>query len=156
MIFVFIPLVLWDQSFTASKFKFIFELGGNEQTVLLFQWIAALTIIIAVILIFSLYIKDEYRYLDVKNIFILCVGSYTLLSFLLTGITVHPIEQYLYLVNIAVILLVASRLQGEYSIKVDRPAFWVTTALSVVVILALLSMLALQLNVKPMEDVGRF
>lgn len=157
LIFAFIPLVLFDQSFTAaSKFKYIFELGGNEQTVLLFQWIAALTIIIIAILIFSRYIKEEYHYLDVRNIFILCVGSYTLLSFLLTGITVHPIEQYLYLVNIAVILLVASRLQGEYSIKVDRPAFWVTTALSLVVILALLSMLALQLNVKPMEDVGRF
>lgn len=109
LLFVFIPFVVWDQSFPAVKLDFITEMGGSEQTIVLFQWLAALIIAIAAVPVFTRYTKTESDYVDVRNVFLLSLGSYTLLSFLRTGITVHPLEQYLYLVNILVVLWVAPR-----------------------------------------------
>jgi hypothetical protein len=156
LVFLFVPIIILDQSFVASKMKVVLESGGDGSTITLFQWIATLTVLITAMIIFVRYVRESYSYQDVRNIFILCLGSYILLSFLLTGILVHPVEQYLYIVNMIVILLLSSRLEGNYEVRIERPSQWITTALSVVIILALLSMLALQLNVKPMVDVGRF
>jgi hypothetical protein len=153
---VFIPLVLWSQSFTASKFKFVFDSGGNEQTILLFQWIGIVTILVMGLVLLINFVKTEYNYRDVRNIFLFYLGSYILLSFLLTGIYSHPIEQYLYLINVVVILVVASKLQETNSLRDERPAHWIAASLCLVVVIALLAVIALQLNNKPMQDVGRF
>jgi hypothetical protein len=156
LVFLFVPIIILDQSFVATKMEFVLESGGNESTITLFQWIAALTVLISALIIFFRYVRESYNYQDVRNIFVLCLGSYILLSFLLTGIVVHPVEQYLYIVNMIVILLLSSRLEGNYEVRIERNSNWITAALSVVIILALLSLLALELNVKPMGDVGRF
>ena len=155
LLVVLIPLVVWDQSFVTDKFKFIFDLGGNAGTVMLFQWIAVLTIVVVAVIVLTRCIKDVYSYADIRNLFVLYLGSYTLLSFLLTGILIHPIEQYLYLVNMAIILFAASRFQGEYQLKTERPVIWITTALSLMAIIALLALVALEFNPKPL-NVGRF
>jgi len=109
LLFAFIPFVVWDQSFPASKLDFILEMGGSEQTILLFQWLAALIIAIAAVPVFALYNKTIFNYVDARNVFLLSLGSYILLSFLRTGISVHPLEQYLYVVNILLVLWVAPR-----------------------------------------------
>lgn len=109
LLFAFIPFVVWDQSFPAGKLDFILEMGGGEQTVLLFRGLAALIIVIAVVPLFTLYNKTEFDYKDVRNVLLLSLGSFTLLSFLRTGIIVHPLEQYLYVVNILIVLWVAPR-----------------------------------------------
>jgi hypothetical protein len=102
------------------------------------------------------YVKDEYNYQDIKNIFLFYLGSYILLSFLLTGIYSHPIEQYLYLINVVVILVVASKLRETNSLRNERPVHWVAASLCLFAVIALLAVIALQLNNKPMQDVGRF
>lgn len=156
LLIVFIPLILWSQSFVASKFKFILDLGGSEQTILLFQWIGMITILISVLIVFFRFIKDKYGYDDIRNIFLLFIGSYTFLSFLLTGIYTHPIEQYLYIVNIVVILIVASRLQATSLIRDERPMVWLAATICIVVVLSMLTLVAIQFNTKPMVNVGRF
>jgi hypothetical protein len=156
LLVVFIPLVLWSQSFTASKFKFVFDSGGSEQTILLFQWIGIITIVLMALVVLVKYVNVEFNYSDMKNIFLFYLGSYILLSFLLTGIYSHPIEQYLYLINVVVVLVVASKLQATTSIRNERPVQWVAVSLCLVAVIALLAVIALQLNNKPMQEVGRF
>ena len=119
LLFVFIPFVVWDQSFSAIKLDFILEMGGSEQTVLLFQWLSALVIVIAVVLVFTLYNKTEFGYKDLRNVLLLSLVSYTSLSFLRTGIIVHPLEQYLYVVNILVVLWVAPRVGVTVPLRSD-------------------------------------
>jgi hypothetical protein len=64
------------------------------------------------------------------------------LSFLLTGIFTHPIEQYLYLVNIAIILMLLPRLQHSFEPKADSPRKWVAILLSAILILSVLAAIA--------------
>jgi hypothetical protein len=76
-----------------------------------------------------------YSHTDVKFIFILYLGLYTFLSFLLTGIYTHPIEQYLYLVNIIVIILILPSLKDSFDLKEESLGKWlVTTFLSFLII----------------------
>ncbi len=156
LLVVFIPLVLWSQSFVASKFKFILDLGGNEQTILAFQWIGIVTIVISAFVILRNYLKIEFNYVDSRNVFLIYIGSYILLSFLLTGIYAHPIEQYLYLANVAVVLIVAPGLKETNLIKEERPITMFAVMALLIIVIALLAWLAFQFNSKPMPDVGRF
>jgi hypothetical protein len=102
---VFIPLVLWDQSFVTEKMDQILTWGGTTETVFWFQVVAFVAIALGAVIIITKFYRAQQDFSSVKSIFMIYLGLYTFLSFLLTGITVHPIEQYLYLVNIAVLLL---------------------------------------------------
>ena len=114
LIAVFIPFVLWDQSFVTEKLDFILKKGGTSETVFIFQILAALSIALYVIMMLSRYFRSSYTFSDVRSIFLISLGVYTFLSFLLTGIYVHPIEQYLYLVNIAVILFLVPSISDNF------------------------------------------
>lgn len=156
LLVVFIPLVLWSQSFTANKFKFVLDLGGDEQTILIFQWIGIVTIAALAIVILKYYLKKEFRYVDSRNVFLMYMGSYILLSFLLTGIYIHPIEQYLYLVNVLVVIAMAPQLKESNLVRDERPATWLAVLTLLIAIIAMLAFMALEFNTKPMPEVGRF
>jgi hypothetical protein len=135
LIAVFIPFVLWDQSFVTEKLDFIIKEGGTSETVFIFQILAALSIALYVIMMLSRYFRSSYTFSDVRSIFLISLGVYTFLSFLLTGIYVHPIEQYLYLVNIAVILFLVPSISDNFEL-VDEPPWrsLVACVLSIVLI----------------------
>jgi hypothetical protein len=140
----FIPFVLWDQSFVAEKLVFLIELGGAANTIFLFQMLALTSIILCAIIIMAKYYRPKYNAAAVRTIFVLYLGVYTFLSFLLTGIYVHPIEQYLYLVNIAIILFVLPSLQNAFEIKEESPKKWAVASVCSVVIVALFAIIAIQ------------
>jgi hypothetical protein len=78
------------------------------------------------------------------------------LSFLLTGIYVHPIEQYLYLVNIAVILFISPALQNSFEVKAESPGKWaITTVFSMLLIVAF-AIIAIQSHGEPGGSQIRF
>lgn len=141
---VFIPFVLWDNSFVADKLDFILELGGDDGTIFNVQLIAIASILIFILVAFLKYYRALYSYTSVKTIFILYLGVYTFLSFLLTGIYTHPIEQYLYLVNIAVILVALPHLKDNFELDEERPQKWIVTGVLVVVVIAVLAIIAIQ------------
>jgi hypothetical protein len=143
LLFVFIPFVLWDNSFVAGKLKFILELGGDDSIVFAFQVIAFISIVVAALIVFTRYYQSVYSYASVKTIFILYLGVYIFLSFLLTGIYTHPIEQYLYLVNIVVILIALPSLKDTFELREERPEKWLLTLGVLVVIIALLAFIAI-------------
>src|SRR5690606_40167982 len=49
LLFAFIPFVVWDQSFPASKLDFLLEMGGSVRTTWLFEWLAELIIATAAV-----------------------------------------------------------------------------------------------------------
>ncbi len=143
LLVVFIPFVLWDNSFVAEKLTFLLELGGDEGTILTFQLIAAVSVAAYVLIIFLKYYKTLYSYTSVRSIFIFCLGLFTFLSFLLTGIYSHPIEQYLYLVNLAVILVALPYLKSNFEFHEGRPLKWLLIFVVMVVFIALLALIAI-------------
>jgi hypothetical protein len=143
-VFVLIPIVLWDQSFVTEKLDFILKLGGTEWTIFWFQIISLLVIIAAAVIILTKYNRSHYDFYSVKSIFTIYLGVYTFLSFLLTGIGMHPIEQYLYLVNIAIILIVLPSLQDNFISTEDSPITWIAATACFVLLIAILSMTAIQ------------
>jgi hypothetical protein len=142
LLVVFIPFVLWKESFIAEKLDFILELGGNESTVLSFQIISFATIVLAAAFLIKYYYRMSYDYQAVRTIFLVYLGSYIFLSFLLTGIFTHPIEQYLYLVNITVVLFLLPSINDTFEIKQEQPKKWLLGFGVVMVVLAVLAVIA--------------
>jgi hypothetical protein len=107
------------------------------------QAIALISIVLCTVIIFTKYYQASYDFTSVKIIFVLYMGLYTILSFLLTGIYTHPIEQYLYLVNIAVILFVLPSLKDNFDVREELPGKWLITALFSLLIIAGLALIAI-------------
>ena len=140
---VFIPFVLWDQSFSAEKLKFLLELGGSESTVFLFQLLAIIAIIVCVVVVIIRYYQSTFTYADVKSIFLLYLGVYMFLSFLLTGIYVHPIEQYLYIVNVAIILLLLPSVRDNFEVREESPRRWLIASVGSILLIVLFAIAAI-------------
>ena len=139
----FIPFVLWDQSFENEKLNFIFKEGGTSETVLVFQILAAIAIALFTVILLARYFRSRYTYSDVRSIFIISMGVYIFLSFLLTGIYAHPIEQYLYLVNIVVILFLLPSINKNFEIVEESPRSWLTASVISVLIIAVFALIAI-------------
>lgn len=143
VLLVFVPFVLWDNSFVAGKLKFILESGGNDTTIFAFQVIAFVSIVLGAVIVFTKYYQALYTYKSVRAIFILYMVLYIFLSFLLTGIYTHPIEQYLYLLNLGIILFMLPRLKDNFEIRNERPQKWLAVFLLLMVIISLLAVVAI-------------
>lgn len=146
---LFIPFVVWDQSFVVRRFDFILDQGGSPATVFAFQ----LTAIVAVLLVsgWALYrnysggrgnTDDDARAMA-KQFFVVFTFLYIFLSFLITGVRVHPVEQYLYVVNLLVILALIPRAEGRLVVSEQRPKVWLKVAIMCVAALALLAWIAI-------------
>ena len=136
--------MLWDNSFVTEKLDFIIKLGGTSDTIVWFQAISLAAIVFAALIIVTKFNRSLYDFSAVKSIFIIYLGLYTFLSFLLTGIMVHPIEQYLYLVNIAVILFVLPSLRDNFAYTIEFPRRWIGAAVACVLVIAMLAIVAIQ------------
>jgi hypothetical protein len=143
LLLVFIPFVLWQQSFINKTIDFLIELGGNENTKLSFRIISFVTIAAVAAFMFLRFYKASYTYQWVRTIFFFYIGSYTFLSFLATGILSHPIEQYLYLVNIAAILFLLPSVNNTFAVRQEQPKRWLAGFGIAMVILAALAMIAI-------------
>ena len=143
LLLVFIPFVLWQQSFINKTLDFLIELGGNENTKLSFRIISFVTIVAVAAFMFLRFYKASYTYQSVRTIFFFYIGSYTFLSFLATGILNHPIEQYLYLVNIAAILFLLPSVNNTFAVQQEQPKKWLAGFGIAMVILAALAMIAI-------------
>jgi len=146
---LFIPFVVWEQSFVTDKLAFLLDKGGSSSTIFFFKLIAIVAVLIvairALVLNYSAKPADFSRrpYAHVKEFFILYTALYIFLSFLVTGIWTHPPEQYLYIANLVVILYLVSGVPQTFSIREHKPQAWLfVTGVSVVVI-ALLAFVAI-------------
>lgn len=143
MITVFIPLLVLSQSFVTEKLSFLLKIGGSENTVFAFQVLALVSAMILILIVLLKFYRNRYTQSEIKWFFVLYLGLYTFLSFLLTGIYVHPVEQYLYLVNITAILLLLPSLKNTFEFQSDRPGVWTTILAVLVGLMALLAVIAI-------------
>lgn len=145
---LFIPFVVWDQSFVIRRFDFILDNGGSTTTVFVFQLMAILAILaVSGWVLYRNYVSARDAGHDersmVKQFFVLLTVLYIFLSFLITGVTVHPLEQYLYLVNFIVILILISRAEGRFMITEQRAQLWLKYAIVCISVLAVLALIAI-------------
>lgn len=143
---LFIPFVVWDQSFVTDRFKFIIDQGGAGSTVFFFKVIA----IVAILLVAALTlirnsstreVGESHR--SVRLFFILYTGLYIFLSFLVTGVFVHPPEQYLYVLNFLVILFLISGTDGSINVYDYQPRRFFIAGLISIAVIAVLALVAI-------------
>lgn len=145
---VFIPFVVWDQSFVTDRLDFVLKSGGALSTIFTIKLIALVAMIAVAVLILTWnYSAAKERAGEtneglVKRFFILYAGLYIFLSFLITGIYTHPPEQYLYVINLVVILILISRAAGGFEVYENRPQAWIRFAVLVVLAIAVLATIA--------------
>ncbi|MDQ2655864.1 MAG: hypothetical protein M3Y60_00475 [Bacteroidota bacterium] len=143
---LFVPFVVWEQSFVTSRFDFIIAAGGTDSTIFLFKLIAigAILLVAGIVLLRS-YSPDWENdpYPVVKLFFILYAGLYIFLSFLVTGIFVHPVEQYLYVINFIAILFLLTKADGSFSVYEFKAGRWATVAVISVALIAVLALVAI-------------
>jgi len=145
---LFIPFVVWEQSFVTDRFDFIMKGGGSASTIFYFKAIALLAILaLSARMLFWNYspaaTQRQGVYAGVKEFFILYTLLYIFLSFLVTGVFVHPIEQYLYLLNFGVIVFLFSRTRGDFSVNEYNAGRWAAIALISVAVIAILALIAI-------------
>ena len=144
-----IPFVVWDQSFVVRRFNFILESGGSPDTILAFQLLAILFIVIlAGWILYRNYDAGKRSEIDgsravVREFFILYSSLYIFLSFLITGVVVHPPEQYLYVLNLLLILVLISKASGSFLVSEDKPRIWLRVAMIAIVAIALMALVAI-------------
>lgn len=143
---LFIPFVVWDQSFVTDRLKFITEEGGADSTIFYVKLIA----IAAILLLTALTLRRNYtiredpeHYRSVRIFFILYTGLYIFLSFLITGVFVHPVEQYLYVLNFLVILYLIPGINGSIPVHEYQPRRWIVAAMISIALIAVLAVVAI-------------
>lgn len=143
---LFVPFVVWDQSFVTDRFDFITEAGESPALIFLFKAVAivAILLVTARILYQNFATKGDIGRSVVGESFVLYTALYIFLSFLVTGVLVHPLEQYLYVLNfVVIILLVSAKRETVIEARDNTPATWVKVSLVCVAIIAALAVIAI-------------
>jgi hypothetical protein len=147
---ILVPFIVWDQTFVNDRFEFIIESGGNNATIFVIKCIAIAAIILVALVVMMQNLQPnrsvpmDINARGVRSFFILYTLLYMLLSFLVTGLYTHPLEQYLYLVNFAVILLLLPAVDGGFQVRKSRPAQWAALSLVLIGAIAFFAFIAIQ------------
>jgi hypothetical protein len=144
---LFIPFVVWEQSFVTERFEFVVDNGGSAATIFYIKLVA----IISILLFFWFALTRNYSspkaivetYPGIRQFFILYTALYIFLSFLVTGLFVHPPEQYLYIINLLLILFLISRAKESFEVEANRPRTWLTVTVTFILIVAILAFIAI-------------
>jgi hypothetical protein len=148
---IFIPFVVWQQSFVTDRFDFLLEAGQPVTTIFYFKLAGILSIgLMATLALYGYFrsIKNKTLANDsrvVKNLFILYTGVFLFLSFLVTGFYRHPPEQYLYILNVIAVLLLMPRLHDPFETKNPGAKTW--SALTGILIMALVLLAAIAISI---------
>ncbi|MCG8308402.1 MAG: hypothetical protein MI975_13495 [Cytophagales bacterium] len=157
LVVLFFPFVVWDQSFSLENLQKTYEKLVSENLgiiALVVQCIAFALIVIQtafVLLKYHFQRKDrltEYAYEDVKALFISYFGVYTIFSLLITGaiLSTYRIEQYLYIVNFGIILLILPKLRPVFLSKKVNAEKWGAHFLFMFLIIAVLALIAINIH----------
>jgi len=153
VVVLLIPFVVWDQSFELERLQKTFtdlQVGDGEAMALFVQVFAFLLIIIQAgyVLVKYCYMKRDdlvqYSGSEVKVFFLSHFGIYTLFSLLITGafLSTYRIEQYLYIVNFIIVLLVLPKLTPVFEARGIHAEKWGRNFLLVLLFIGILAIIA--------------
>jgi magnesium-transporting ATPase (P-type) len=157
LVVLFIPFVVWQQTFTIERIHKNYEnlVDGSAETAAWMVQILALLLILgqtAFVLVKYHFSKNnelvQYSMKDVKLFLSTHFAIYTIFSLLITGaiVSTYRIEQYLYLVNYAVILFVLPKLNPVFDPMEINKNKWARNFLLVLIILAVLALIAINIH----------
>ena len=157
LVVLFIPFVVWDQTFTLENIEKTYSklITGNTEVIL----VAIQFIAFALIIIQTAYVLVKYYYqqrdnlltFSRQNVLILFTGYfgiYTLFSLLITGaiVSTYRIEQYLYILNMGVILWALPNLKPFFTTRKVSADKWGLNFLFVLLIIAILALIAINIH----------
>jgi len=152
IIVAFIPLIVYRESLTFERY--INRLGEipNLETVALVSTIFSFVVILAMIILsFQKIIKNEFEKKDVVWLFMIFLVAYTLQSYSVTGVFAGraSLNHHLYVANIIVILLLMRKSYPALFEKTNDNVTvfrWLTYFIIIVAVLALLSVIAINIH----------
>ncbi|XOV94098.1 MAG: hypothetical protein ACFHWX_05210 [Bacteroidota bacterium] len=149
----FIPMVVWDQTFSIEKIFGNYEKLIGDAAVDMAWIIKIVTLIL--ILAHTAFILTRYYILkagdvvqytqrEVKQFFMGHFALYMIFSLIITGaiVSFHRVEQYLYIVNYVIIMLVIPGLEPMFSQKATN-VNWARKFVLVFIVLAILAIIAI-------------
>lgn len=143
---LFVPFVVWEQSFVTEKMDAVVRAGGTETAIFVFKTIAIVGILALTLFAlnrnFSQSLRQEQGKI-VSQFFLLYMGLYILLSFLITGYVTHPLEQYLYVINLIAIAWLIREREPEVVVRPLRVGRWIVVTVASVAIIAILAFIAI-------------
>ncbi len=156
LVVVFIPLIIFRESFSYGMFMEKYQTLANTENIALFNTTSAATITIFLILT-SWYIlaKSKFNFTKktVLQLFLIYSISYAILSYVATGLYLGSFlsnsNHHLYLVNIVVIALLVRKEYPAFfenlsgSIKTKR---WITFTITLVILIAAMAWLSIRLH----------
>jgi hypothetical protein len=157
MLTLIIPFVVWDQTFTVKKLEETYvkiatgDIPALTSTV---QWIALAVVLMSSVIWFVKYYRNKasefvsYNYSDVRTFFVGHLGLYTAFSFLITGafMSGYRPEQYLYLVNLAIVTLLIGKTKPGFSNRGLYAGRWAVGFALVLVFIALITLVAINMH----------
>lgn len=158
LVTVLFPFIVWQQSFTVSRIARSLdgaEFTGNAESITGFiQWGALdLLLIMSAIWLVRFYFKQKGKtvgltYKNLSRFFLEFFGLYAVYSILITAafLSTYRIEQYLYLINLAVVGLFIGRVKADFTEKGLSPNRWGVNFIIMLVFIALLALIAINLH----------
>jgi hypothetical protein len=157
MVVLFIPFVVWDQSMTLERLEQNYEklIQSHASSA---AWVVQL-ISLFLILGQTAFILYKYHFSrnnelvqfsgsEVKTFLASHFAIYAIFSLLNTGafVSTYRIEQYLYLVNYAIIIIVISRLSPVFELRTTDYGKWSKNLLLILGFIALLALIAISIH----------
>lgn len=147
---LFIPLVVWDQSFLTERLlKTLTPLTNiKAQTATSFTQVIALMLMLGTGIYWThnFSIKQSgLSYTRLRTFFLVYFGLYTICSFLITGafLSTYRIEQYLYLVNLFIILIFLQKAPMPAIQKIVYQRHWGLLMVGILLAIAVLAFVAI-------------
>src|SRR5690606_16748454 len=152
---VFIPFIVWEQSFGGDKLSrslaSIGYEGEGRALISSLQWLAVLLIAVAAAYLFRRLYSQQPNSLvsvshqDVFSMFVIVSGVYTLYSIMITlaFMSTYRIEQYLYVVNYAVIYLYIGKIEPTWAYRGLQMRKWSVLMVMILIALAVMTWVAI-------------
>jgi hypothetical protein len=148
-----IPFVVWEQSFELAKLEeLLLRLGAESTLAPLLLWGSlGLVLLLSAYWFRKFYLSQpggylQYTQADLKTFFLGHFALYILFSLLITGaiLSTYRVEQYLYLVNFALIAFLITKFRPSFMAEPVGMVQWAGGLVTVGVLIALLAFMAIR------------
>lgn len=152
MLTLIIPFIMWQQNFDTERiYKMLTNINVPDGSPLfgITEWVGLVLIILtAGIWVYKYYNSQPasvtYGYKDLHTFFVGHLSLYIVFSFIITGafISTYRIEQYLYVVNLVIILLLINKTHPVFTSRINNVNKWSVNMVVVALFIALLALIA--------------
>lgn len=152
MLTLIIPFIMWQQNFDTERiYKMLTNINVSDGSPLfgITEWVGLVLIVLtACIWVYKYYNSQpdsvRYGYKEVHTFFVGHLSLYIVFSFIITGafISTYRIEQYLYVVNLVIILLLINKTHPVFTSRINNVNKWSVNMVVVALFIALLALIA--------------